>query len=746
MRRYFGPRGLGWSVLASALVGLAPIGLAGQTAGAGQTGVIVGTTIDAETGLALSGVTVQVEGTDLRVVSNPEGRFTLRFVPVGSRTLVVDYLGYGAPPQALTVTATEITRVTLELTTQAVGLEGLTVVGQRRGQASALSQQLNAPTITNVVAADQIGRFPDANIGDAVKRIPGIVVIQDQGEARFGLIRGTEPRLNSVMINGERLPSAEAEVREVQLDLMPSDMVAQVEVTKALTPDMDADAIGGAVNIVTRVAPADRRISATLGSGYNLLAEEPMLIGSAVLGQRFADDRFGLVVSGSYFDHQLGSDNIEAEWADEGTGAFVEEFQIREYQIQRTRRSFSAGLDFKFDDANTLTWRSIYNHRDDWENRFRLVVKMEEPDASGSTVAEIERQSKGGIGTDRVDNRRLEDQRTQSHSLSGEHILGRALLTWSAQWARASEERPNERYIQFIQEDVPVTANLSDPRKPQFGLPATVPSAMEFDELTEEFQLTRDTDRNGRIDLSIPFAGGRTELKVGGRYRDKTKLRENDFFEYDPMAISSLADASIADYSNPDFRAEDYSSGEFATSEYLGGLNLSDPSLFEGERLFDEFVPANFEADERIVGGYAMVETTLGERTDILLGARVENTQLDYRGFEFVEDDETSRATTGSRDYTNVFPSVILTHRLTDRSNIRAAFTNTIARPNYYDLVPYRIVNRDDGELMLGNPNLDPTTSMNFDLLYERFFPSVGLISGGVFYKDINDFIFEIYR
>ncbi len=165
-----------------------------------------------------------------------------------------------------------VVSVRIEMTTEAIGVEGLTVVGQRRGQAAALGQQLAAPTITNVVAADQIGRFPDANIGDAVKRIPGITVIQDQGEARFGLIRGTEPRLNSVMINGERIPSAEAEVREVQLDLIPSDMVAQVEVTKALTPDMDADAIGGSVNIVTRAAPADQRLAVTLGSGYNFLA------------------------------------------------------------------------------------------------------------------------------------------------------------------------------------------------------------------------------------------------------------------------------------------------------------------------------------------------------------------------------------------------------------------------------------------------------------------------------------------
>lgn len=706
-----------------------------------QTGTVVGTVMDGETGLSLSGVTVRVEGTDVGAISNPTGRFAVRGIPAGSHTLLFEYLGYGSVTERIRVTG-GITTVRVELSPRAIGVEGLTVVGQRRGQAAALGQQLAAPTITNVVAADQIGRFPDANIGDAVKRIPGITVIQDQGEARFGLIRGTEPRLNSVMINGERIPSAEAEVREVQLDLVPSDMVAQVEVTKALTPDMDADAIGGSVNIITRAAPADQRLAVTLGSGYNFLADEPMSLGNVVFGQRFANERLGLILSGSYYDHQLGSDNIEAEWNDEGNGAFVEEFQIREYQLQRIRRSVSAALDFRLDDANTLTWRSVYNHRDDWENRFRLVVKMDEPDASGNAVAEVERQSKGGIGAGRVDNRRLEDQRTQSHSLSGEHIFGGVLLEWAAQWARASEERPNERYIQFLQEDVPVVANIADPRKPSVILPATVPADFELDELSEEFQNTRDTDRNARLDLSVPLLAGRTEIRFGGRVRDKEKTRDNDFYEYDANGIASLADASTADYSNPDFLAGNYAAGDFATEEYLGSLNLQDGAAFDPERKPDEFVAANFSAEEQIVAAYAMIEQKLGDRLEVMAGARVERTSVDYAGFEFVDDDESFSPTTGSKEYTNVFPSVIATYRLTRTSNVRAAWTNTISRPNYYDIVPYRIVNQADSELEVGNPDLDPTTSMNFDLMYERFFSDVGLVSAGVFYKDIRDFIF----
>ncbi len=722
------------------VVALLAVSLSTPREATAQNGTITGVVSDQTTGLTLAGVAVRIESLDRTVYSNASGRFNLLAVPAGRHTLTTDYLGYASDAVNVDVTAGDVVAVEISMRTAALELAGVTIVGQRRGQAAALNQQLNAPSITNVVAADQIGRFPDANIGDAMKRIPGIVVMQDQGEARFGLIRGTEPRLNSVTINGERIPSAEPEIREVQLDLIPSDMVSAVEVTKALTPDMDADAIGASVNIVTRSAPASRRLSATVGSGYNFLADEPMGIFSGVYAQRFADERIGMVVSGSYFNHKLGSDNIEAEWSEGGAGAFVEEFQIREYQLQRIRRSLSGALDFRLDDANTLTWRSMYNHRDDWENRFRLVFGMDEPDGTGSTVAELERQSKGGIGNDRVKNRRLEDQRTSSHSLSGSHLFGRGVaLEWQGQWAQASQQRPNERYINFVAEDVPVQADLSDPEKPRFtiqGAAANDLSIFEIDEITEENSWTRDRDLNGRIDLTVPFADGRTELQVGGRYRDKSKLQDNDFYEFDGV-LSSLADAPREDLTNPDFLAGDYRVGEFASRAYLGGLDLTD-----GELVLDEFIPANFTADERIVGGYAMITQQLGDRTRLVAGARLEQTRVDYVGNEFVEDDESIRATAGEQSYTNVFPSLTLRHELGDRQILRAAWTSTIARPNYYDLVPYRLVNREDGELEVGNPALDPTLAMNFDLMYERFFSSVGLLSAGVFYKDINDFIF----
>jgi TonB-dependent receptor len=719
-------------------------------AASAQTGSIAGRVQDAETGFALAGAVVQITGLDRGVVTNSSGRFTLLGVPAGQHVLEVVYLGYARMTREITVLAGQVQTVDFMISPAAIEVEGVTVTGNRRGQASALNQQLNANTITNVVAADQIGRFPDSNIGDAMRRIPGFVITQDQGEARFGLIRGTEPRLNSIMINGERVPSAEAEVREVQLDLIPADMVSSVEVSKALTPDMDADAIGGSVNIVTRAAPTGRRVSATIGSGYNFLADAPMEIASAVLAQRFAEDRFGVVVSGSWFDHNLGSDNIEGEWSLDGNNnPFLEEFQIREYQIQRIRRSLSASLDYRLADGHTLYWRSMYNHRDDWENRFRTVYAFGEP-AGGVQEVEVERETKGGIGNDRVDFRRLEDQRVQTHALSGEHIFGGGVqLEWSGQWARASEERQNERYLNFVAEGFNADVDLSDTRRPQVAFVGGVPGLpdFEFDELTDETQFTRDTDINSRLDLTIPLFGGRTELKVGGRYRDKEKLRDNNFFEYSPVAgLGTLAAIENVDYTNPGYLAGNYAIGRFASPLSLGFLNLRDPNLFEETDLPEEYVPANFDANERILGGYFMVTHDLTSKASLVGGLRIENTDVDYTGFRFVEDTESAAATQGNQSYTNFFPSLLLRYELSPRQVIRAAWTNTLARPNYFDIVPFQVINEQDNEIALGNPDLDPTLSMNFDLMYEQYFSSVGIVSAGVFYKDIQDFIFNYTR
>jgi outer membrane receptor protein involved in Fe transport len=304
-------------------------------------------------------------------------------VATGSQVVVVRYMGYAETRQTVMVPAGGSATVTFRLLPEALTVAGIDVVGTRDGQARALQQQRSAANITNVVAADQIGRFPDANIGDAMKRIPGIAMAVDQGEARFGLIRGTEPRLNSITLNGERVPSAEAEVREVQLDLIPADMVQSIEVNKAVTPDMDADAIGASVNIVTRQDPPGRGFRHARERVQRPVRQTRWHWAASCTGTGSPTGASGSCVGlGLQPPARLGQ---HRGGLGPGTGgrAFIEEMDVRRYDVQRLRRSISASLDYRLSDVSSLNFRVMYNHRDDWENRFRLRYVLDEPDANG---------------------------------------------------------------------------------------------------------------------------------------------------------------------------------------------------------------------------------------------------------------------------------------------------------------------------------------------------------------------------
>ena len=733
------------------------LALAAATIADAGSGIVSGRIVDSGSGFPLPGAHIMLDGAEPGAVSDQDGRFKFTGAASGDHELTVTYIGYTPAAVPVSVSDRKVATLEIELAPGVIVADEVLIVSERlQGQARALNQQKQNPNITNVVAADQVGRFPDANIGDAIKRIPGIVVANDQGEARFGLIRGTEARLNSIMLNGERVPSAEGEVRAVQLDLVPADMIQTIEVNKALTPDMDADAIGGAVNLVTRAAPGTKRLSGTLGSGYNFLSGQPMGLSSVVAGDRFLDGRLGAIVSASYHNHQLGSDNIEAEWDEEDGTVYMSEFQVRKYDVDRVRSSLSGALDYRLDDRNEFYLSAMFNQRDDYENRYRLTVRdLELPEGGVTPEGQIRRQTKGGSSD--IGDARLEDQATASMTVGGEHLLGNAFeVDWSATYARASEERPDERYIQYRVRDVGVRPDIGDPERPGWSAAdeaAIALSEFELHEITEENQFTEEEDLNARVDFSFPWLRGESgnRLQFGFRYRGKEKLRDNDFFEYEPIdedGFASLGTVARRDYSDTGFLAGDYLAGEFVTEEFLGGLALDDPEQFERGDLPEEYVAGNYEARETVTGGYLMVEQTLGPRLDLLLGLRVEDTRIDYTGNELFVDPEadeeiTTRPVTGEDGYLHLLPGLHARYRLDDATALRFAWTNTLGRPNYYDLVPYREVLIEDEELFEGNPALDPTTSMNFDLMAERYFSTVGLVSAGLFHKDISDFVFR---
>ncbi len=263
------------------------------------SGNIEGRVVDAATGDPLPGAKVVVLGTASEASTDRDGIFRLAGVSVGSQTLVITYLGRRDETPAVDVAAGITRRLDVQMSAAAFE-ETVTVQGQLIADANAraLNQQRTAANITNVISADQIGAFPDHDAAETTQRIPGISITKDQGEGRYVNIRVTEPRLNSMMIDGERIPSPDPLLRQVAIDVIPSELLQSIEVSKALTPDMDGDSIGGSVNLVMKHAPDKLHLFGSAGGGYNqMLRNWDQSNFSGTGGRRFDNGKFGVIFS-----------------------------------------------------------------------------------------------------------------------------------------------------------------------------------------------------------------------------------------------------------------------------------------------------------------------------------------------------------------------------------------------------------------------------------------------------------------
>lgn len=701
-------------------------------------GAITGRIIDTDK-LPLPGAAVVIEELHKGAVTDVNGFYRITGLDAGVYHVKVSYIGFNEASEKADVKIGKTTKLDFSMKA-GIAIEEVVVNGALQGQSKALNQQKNSMNISNIISSDQAGRFPDQNIGDALKRVPGINVQYDMGEARFGNIRGTSPEYNSVAVDGDRIPSAEAETRSIQLDLIPSDMIQSIEVNKVVTADMDADAIGGSVNLVTKSNPYTRRISGSFGGTYNALRNKVAPNVSLLYGDRFFNNKLGVTLAASVQDNVMGADDLEAEWDDDGT---MKEMQVRTYEVQRLRQSYSGAFDYTFDANNKIEAKMMYNHRNDWENRYRVVYKDLDDDE-----AEIERQLKAGTHKDA----RLEDQRTYHFSLGGDHQLGSLEIDWKASYSKANEDRPNERYLQYKIEDVEFSQDLSNTEEPQVNVYTTEAqdfnSNWEFDELTEEHQYTEDIDKKVKVDFKLPLKNGTSVLRFGAKYKGKSKNRNNEFYEYEPEDEDSFNAAAFSNTvvkTKSDFLAGDYAAGTYVNKKYLSGLDLSSGAYEQEENL--EELAGNFDASEDVTAAYVRFDQAFGN-FELMAGIRLENTAINYSGKELILDEEGDvddliDTEEVDNNYTNVLPSLLLKYEIGQNTNIKASITNTLARPKYIDLVPRVEVNKEDNEIEIGNPDLTPTTAINLDLMVEHYFKSIGLVSGGVFYKDINDFIVD---
>lgn len=751
-----------------------------------NTGSIRGTIKD-NSG-SLPGVNIQVK--DLKNnggTTNLSGEFRLNNVPAGTQTIVVSYIGYKTTEFPITVVAgknTDMGALVLEESSMELAdvvIKGTYLPSQQR----ALNIKKKSLGIMEVMASDAIGKLPDRNAAEAVQRMQGVSIERDQGEGRYALVRGTPMAWNSTLINGDRLPASNGTsdnssgTRAVPLDIFPSDMIEYVQLSKALTPDMEGDAIGGSINFITKTAPQEQMLNLSVGSGFNAQSNEPMYSGSLMYGNKFG--KFSIMASAAYWDRNWGSDNYEVEYnfasEDPKQQYAIDNLQLRDYLGRRTTLGLNLGMQYEFNPNHKLYARGIYsNFRDNEQGRQQDYYFLE-------NMAEV--MTRNGVI----------DINLSGGELGGEHNLKDG---WSVDWKASTyknemsnnepstlpEDERGYTITYFQQRGVAYDGlasdgfkylNIDDPSgdpydniQPQMSTEFD-PSQMAMSQILSYGIQSLEQDYTGQFNVKKDV-NNRLKLKAGVKYRNKERTGGTPTYIWIPGAYlgipGSPAPATLADLDREEFPANGGFLEELG-NPYEGQMidqitmdqvanvfseeELAEYGMFKIARDKDnpDAAPGFYEGNEAVLAAYIMGEYKLTDKITLIGGFRNENTEINYDGNQVITsvdgngDEITTVEQVSNNRNTNAFlPMFHLKYSPKDNINLRAAYTKTFARPNFSDLNPGETRNDQTRVISKGNVDLNPTFSNNFDLMGEYYFKDVGLFSAGVFYKDITDVIF----
>jgi TonB-dependent receptor len=732
-----------------------------------ETGQVAGRVMDDSAGRALGGALIRVTDTSLFTYSDNSGDFRLVDVPVGNRTLVITYLGYNPLTIGAEVRAGQTSRVQAgfsqdqqRVADEVVLLDDLVVQGSLVGTARALNQQRAALTYTNIVAADEIGRFPDQNAAESLSRLPGVSVYRDQGEGRFVVVRGVNFTLGNVTLDGVSIASPESGERGVPLDVVGSDSLAAIEVVKVPTPDKTPEGLGGSVNLRGRSPfDADRNEGdLTIQGIYSNLTGD---FGYKLNGKAhffFNEKTIGLVVGFSQQEREFGSYNYEMDdvWSAEDfdSGADLAfpaavGVQYRDYVIKRERSSVNASLEFR-PDPNTSYWlRGAFNTFDDSEFRYTHLIPLYADngvtlDALGSgtgSVSNVRRAARRGRYREKL-------QDLMAFSAGSEHRLERWTIDTAVGYSKGEEEKPGEFQVRFRRNarDLGFTYDIQgyDVSITQTAGPALTDPATytHFQRIDTEHELASETATsfaaNARYDLR---SANPAYLKFGGSFRMNRKERDADVSEW----TGGPGDFRFANYTGP---FSDYPYGFAVPTIDVSAARtffLNNQGLFEEEVIHEDSILGDWEVDEDVLGLYLMGGITLG-KADLIAGLRYERTEVKSTGNTLDTDEDGdllgTTSTTLDRDYDLFLPGLHLRYAPEDDLVFRASLSNSIVRPAYEEIANARFINRDDLEVEDGNPGLKALKSLNFDASVEYYLPRLGMVSVAAFYKDIRDFTF----
>ena len=721
--------GRGWS---SALLGVSLLLCNGTAARAQRgSGIITGTVMDVQ-GQMLQGARVQIDPGDQTALSDRTGQFTITGVAAGSYSATVSYSGFASYKGSVTVAAGQTVRLDASLSIASNAQNVEVYAGRAGGEVEAINRTYNADNIINVLPADVIKSLPNANVADALGRLPSVTLERDEGEGKYVQVRGTEPRLTNTTVDGVNIASAET-VRQVKLDIIPADLVESVQINKTLQANMPADGIGGSVDLRTKSAEDRPTIALEGTGGYTpILGGRPAYQFDGTLGRRVLGKKLGLLGGASYDWNGRGINDVEPAPVQLGG------YDARDYRYYRSRTGVAGTADYSLSDTSSVYLKGLYslfhNYGDRWDyNLGTTFTQQGQPDGTGSVAfgAEIRRPV----------------QDLGSMQLGGRHVvLSRSLLAWDVESSVGRTRDNGYADANFAPRStsnlnaIPYALDNSKPLTPRLTAPQGFnifdPSQYVYSGQRVNNYYSPETDLGFGATLSTGYTlGGHAgTFDFGGRFRNVHKFANQDTRFTVPLAPEGDPAISMTNFL-----------GGFTDSDYYNNTYAFGPTVnYDKVKAYTNVGPNpdrpdvvgnNFNFIEKVSAGYLMNSIDVG-RFRIVAGVRFENTS--DRDAGTVPVDAPPVPTRGS--YFDALPSASVRYGLTPTSGLRLVYGRGLSRPDFADLVSFATISPGGVRTTssIGNPSLKAEHADNLDLLYERSLAPVGLLQAGVYYKRLS--------
>ncbi len=733
-------------------------------------GIVTGRITDTAGGM-LQGARVQLQPGSLTVISNTQGEFRIPDVSPGVHRLDVTFVGFSPIGKEVTVETGATARVDLTLEVGTQNEQVLVTADRPHGEADAINRERTAENILQVLPSEVITSLPNANVADAIGRLPSVTLERDEGEGKYVQIRGAEPRYSNVTIDGVNVASPE-NVRQIKLDIIPSDLVESVEISKTLLANMDGDAIGGSVNLRTKMAGESPTLSLYGIGGYT-----PIFDGrtanqfGGTIGKRFGKEkRLGILFGGTYDYNGRGIDDIEpapqaiqCAPGDCGNPTDSSPYfgtyggtDLRAYRYYRARYGFSGSVDYKFSDKANVYLRGLYSHFNNFGDRW-----VYGPTINSYTTSAFQGGDDGNITFNAQIRRPV--QVIGSLAGGGQHYFGNSWLTWELSGSRGATEDQGYSTANFgpVADNSPLNAvrfgvDLSNPYRPRFpvqnGVNVYDPHQYFLGNLDFNKYYSPQLNLQGGASVAKNYSvgGHYGTFEFGGKVRNAHKFQEANDVYYNAVDPSSLPMTDfLTSLHNNNYYDNSYQIGPLVDYSKVRAYFGANPSAFNVnvQRILQRNLPQNFNLLERVYAGYIQNSINFG-KWRLYTGIRFEATDENVRG-NIVRIDSHGKyvSTTPSikgSGYTDPLPSVQLRYALTPESGIRVAYGRGLARPNFSDLPPYLTVNDRRNSISAGNPNLKSTYANNYDILYEHYLKPLGVFEAGFFYKDISQPIYFV--